>query len=97
MLNRLLALTGKATERSIRRSSVASQRGGGSIAFLTLSGTFLRSGGCHISLRRSIRRWFVRWFWYQVSSTALPRRMRIQFDLGCTWRGTDKIAITKPL
>jgi len=26
-----------------------------------------------ISLRRSIRRWFVRWFWYQVSVTALTR------------------------
>ncbi len=25
------------------------------------------------SLRRSIRRWFVRWSWYQVSVTALTR------------------------
>src|SRR5258708_23646801 len=95
MLNRSLALT-RQMHRESPTSQIESWQQPGLVAriALTLLAIPLERRLPHL-LRRSIRRWFVRWFLYQVSVTAVTRRLGCNSVFGFPLPGQAKFLLPK--
>ena len=44
-------------------------------------------------LRRSVRRWFGRWFLFRVSVMEVTRELDYSSIFGCTWRGRTRLPL----